>query len=313
MMNLDFVREINFKQFLTNPILDIGARFWEPERYEAFKTSYISMRVMDDLVDDRKNQGAKLSESEKKSVASEINAWVSALEKGRPIDTEQKQLLETIQRFQIPLWPWKKLAKSMIYDLNHNGFSNLQTFLQYCEGAAVSPGSIFMHLSGVRKENGNYQSPEFDTQRAARPLAIFCYLIHVIRDFQKDQNNHLNYLAEDLISKNGLNRQMLREIASGGEIPKGFRRLIQKYVESAAYYQNKAREMLIQLTVSLEPRYQLGLEIIYNLYLQIYERIDISNGRFTSEELNPSPEEVHTRINDTITTFEKAHAVSYMG
>jgi phytoene synthase len=307
MKNLDFARKIDFQQILTNPILDIGARFWEEGRYEAFKTSYISMRVMDDLVDDRKIEGLNISENEKRSIESEINIWVSALEQGKPLDAMQQQLLETINRFQIPLLPWQKLAKSMIYDLHHDGFETLQAFIQYSEGAAISPGSIFMYLSGAVEENGNFNAPDFDIREAARPLALFCYMVHVIRDFQIDQNNNLNYLADDLVCKNSLDRQTLKKIAAGGEIPIGFRRLIKEYQKSAEHFRGQAREMLDQLAASLKPRYQLGLEIIYSLYNQIYERIDISNGRFTTEELNPSPKDVHDRINETIETFELSH------
>jgi phytoene synthase len=311
MANLNFARDIDFQQVLSNPILDIAARFWEDDRYEAFKTSYISMRVMDDLVDERKIKGQNISEAEKNSISFKINAWVLALEEGSPLDSLQQKLLETIHRFHIPLWPWGKLAKSMIYDLYHDGFKDLKTFIQYSEGAAISPGSIFMHLSGAVKENGRYHAPGFDIQSAARPLALFCYLIHIIRDFQIDQNNNLNYLAEDLITKNGLDRQKLREIAAGGEIPIGFRRLIKEYHKAAEHYMNKAREKLDQLALSLKPRYHLSLEIIYSLYNQIFERIDISNGRFTTEELNPSPEDVHARINETIEAFEIIHSDLY--
>ena len=44
----------DFEKILTNPILDIAARVWETDRYDAFKTCYRSMRWIDDLVDNRK-------------------------------------------------------------------------------------------------------------------------------------------------------------------------------------------------------------------------------------------------------------------
>jgi hypothetical protein len=51
---IDFAIDVEFDKILTNPILDIAARFWEKDRYEAFKVCYRSMRVIDDLVDNRK-------------------------------------------------------------------------------------------------------------------------------------------------------------------------------------------------------------------------------------------------------------------
>ena len=52
--HFDFNWDLDFNQILTNPILDIGARFWEDERYNAFRICYRSMRLLDDLVDNRK-------------------------------------------------------------------------------------------------------------------------------------------------------------------------------------------------------------------------------------------------------------------
>ena len=34
---------------------------------------------------------------------------------------------------------------------------------------------------------------------AATPCAMFSYLVHIIRDFQKDQQNNLNYFADDVM------------------------------------------------------------------------------------------------------------------
>ena len=299
-----FGQNIDFQQILTNPILDIAARFWEDERYDAFKICYRSMRTVDDLVDNRKAAAHVISEVEKRQFTAVVNDWVKALKEATPRDPLLKQLAETRASFQVPLWPWQKLANSMIYDLHDDGFGTFQAFLKYSEGAAVSPGSIFMHLCGVVEENGHYQPPPYDIRKAARPLALFCYLVHIIRDFQKEQSSNLNYFADDLIAENGLNRQILKEIAAGGKISPGFRNLMAKYYTSAEYYRRKARLAIDKTSVHLESRYWLSLEIIYSLYLQIFERIDVPNGNFGTTELNPSPEEIHNRINLTVSSFE---------
>ncbi len=301
-----FDRNLDFKQILTNPILDIAAHFWEDGRYDAFKICYRSMRITDDLVDNRKATTRRISEVEKQQLTAIVKDWVEAVKTAMPYDSFQKQLAETRARFQIPLWPWQRLAKSMIYDLHNDGFRTFPTFIKYAEGAAVAPGSIFMHLCGVVKENGHYRSPHYDVRKAARPLALFCYLVHIIRDFQKDQNNNLNYFADSLIAENGLNRRMLKEIAAGGKINPGFRNLMEKYYTFAEHYRRGARRAIDKTSACLEPRYRLSLEIIYSLYLQIFERIDILKGRFTTAELCPSPGEVQNRINLTISSFKSS-------
>jgi phytoene synthase len=188
----------------------------------------------------------------------------------------------------------------MVYDLNHNGFESFRAFLRYAEGAAVAPASVFMHLCGVQPGDNGYSSPEYDIRKAARELALFSYIVHIIRDFQKDQLQNLNYFADDLLAERSLKVSDLVAVARGGEIGRALRDLIRQYRSLAEYYCQKARRAIDRTAPSLQPRYRLSLEIIYGLYLQIFERIDPDQGRFTGEELNPSPEEVQARINNIV-------------
>ncbi len=304
MNNIEPIISTDIDQIKNRPILDIAASFWEEERYNAFNTCYSSMRVIDDLVDDRKIISSYISDEEKIEYSENIKSWIKSIRDKTSRNSIQERLLETISEFHIPLWPWIEFSKSMIYDLDNNGFNSFKTFVKYSEGAAISPGSIFMHLCGIYKTNGYYSPPKFDVRKAARPLALFSYLVHVIRDFQKDQNNNLNYIPDSLIDKYGLTHTALKEIASGGRIVSEFRELIKKYHKVIEYYRNKSRQMLDTISDFLEPRYKLSLEIIYSLYLQIFERIDILNGNFSSAELNPSAEEIQSRIDMTVSMFK---------
>jgi hypothetical protein len=65
-------------------------------------------------------------------------------------------------------------------------------------------------------------------------------------------------------------------------------------------------DIIKEIKPLLEPRYQLSLEIIFELYLMVFERIDISNGKFTTEELNPTPQETRSRVLETIMKFREA-------
>jgi len=196
-------------------------------------------------------------------------------------------------------------AKSMIYDINNDGFPTLDAFLEYSGGASVAPASIFVHLNGLQKINGQYEPPQFDVKWAATPCAIFSYAVHIIRDFQKDQLNNLSYFADDLIIKNGLSRKMLREFADGKPVNNKFRNLIKQYYLLADDYRLKTYEIIEQIRPLLEPRYQLSLEIIFDLYLMVFERIDLNNGQFTTEELNPTPEQTRERVLKTIMNFRE--------
>jgi phytoene synthase len=302
--DFNYTDEIDFSKILKNPILDIAARLWETDRYEAFKTCYRSMRAIDDMIDDVKSQGLTPSEAETKHLASRVNEWVHTIEDGPHSDDYQRGLAETMKRFRIPLWPWRKLAESMIYDIYHNGFATFQDFLTYSEGAAVAPGSVFTFLCGIRKADGQYNPPPFDAHEVSRSTALYCYLIHIIRDFQKDQNQNLNYFSDDLMAEYGLNTTKLREIAAGGEVSTGLRSLMGRYVKLAQGYGRESRKALERITPYLEPRYLLSFNVLHSLYDQILERIDVPHGSYTTEELNPSPEEIDERIKDTISLFK---------
>lgn len=107
----------------------------------------------------------------------------------------------------------------------------------------------------------------FDVKLAARSCAIFSYLVHIIRDFRKDQMNNLTYFADE--------------------------------------YRQKTIDVLKIIKPLHEPRNQLSLEIIFDLYMMVFERIDIKKGRLTTEELNPTPEETKERVYRKIVSFYK--------
>lgn len=101
-----------------------------------------------------------------------------------------------------------------------------------------------------------------------------------------------------------MNRQQLLFMAKGGQITDGFRSLIGDLYEVADFYRLKTYEMIQEIRPLVEPRSQLSLEIIFALYLMVFERIDIEHGTFTSEELNPTWQEIKERVGQVIERFE---------
>jgi phytoene/squalene synthetase len=299
----EIFNSIDFNKIVDHPNILIAANFWDEDRYCAAKTCYKFMRAIDDLIDNHKATNRRIAAEEKEEFVADVNEWLKTIIIPEDCNPEKVELNKTIERFKIPLWALEAFAKSMIYDINNDGFSSLEAFLDYAQGASVAPGSIFVHLSGLTLKDGHFQDPSFDVKEAATPCAIFSYLVHIIRDFQKDQFNNLNYFADDLIQQNGLTRKDLRDIASGGPIPSGFRNLVKTYYALADEYREKTREVIRRIGPAIEPRYQLSFEIIFTLYHMVFERIDVEKGNFTSYELNPTPEETKQRVYDTIMKF----------
>lgn len=300
---LDIHERIDYSRIKDHPNILIAAGFWDEDRYLAAKTCYKYMRAIDDLIDCHKATHTEIAEGERDLFMTQVQQWLRQATHSGEVLPGYDDLAETIRRFLIPLWPMEDFARSMIYDIGHKGFQTLQDFLAYSKGASVAPASIFVHLSGLAGTKDNYELPRFDVREAATPCAIFSYLVHIIRDFQKDQLQNLNYFADDILEKNGLCAADLGPIARGAGIPPGFRKVISEYHALADIYREQTLSMIRHIWPYLGPRYRLSLQIIFNLYLMVFERIDPEKGSFVAAELNPTSAEARSRVQQTILCF----------
>jgi phytoene/squalene synthetase len=306
MMNdpyLSVFNSIDFSKVIDHPNILIAAAFWDDDRYQAARTCYKYMRAIDDLIDCHKSAHHVIAEHERQSFIDNVEAWIAMARNGHPMEG-QEELTTTIRRFHIPLWPLEAFAKSMIYDVDHNGFKTLDDFITYSQGASVAPASIFVHLSGLTGTPGQYLPPAFDVKAAATPCAMFSYIVHIIRDFVKDHLNNLNYFADDLLVKYGISQEDLYNMARGSEITPGFRKMAAEYCVLAEKYRKVTHDVIRDIWPMLEPRYRLSLQIIFNLYLMVFERIDPERGSFTTAELNPTPDEIRKRVWETINDYK---------
>jgi len=301
---LDIFYSIDFAKIIDHPNILIAAHFWDKERFQAAKNCYKFMRAIDDLIDNYKSEHVTIAPENKAQFEADVYRWINTIIEAAENNPTHQELIETVQKFSIPFWPLEAFAQSMIYDIYNDGFPTLQSFIDYAGGASVAPASIFVHLCGLTRQNGKYIPPVFNVKEVATPCAIFSYLVHIIRDFQKDHLNNLNYFPDDLIAKYGLDRAKLLQMAKGSPVTDGFRSLIRELYEVADFYRVKTYEMIRQIKPFVELRGQLSLEIIFALYLMVFERIDIESGTFTSQELNPTPEEIKERVWQVIVGFE---------
>ena len=300
---LEIHNSINYSKIIDHPNILIAANFWEHDRYCAAKTCYRFLRIIDDMIDDHKSKNRFIAPHERKEFISNVNEWLKMIIVAEECNPSQQELIETVKKYRIPFWPLEDFAASMIYDINNDGFPTIDAFLDYSKGASVAPATIFVHLNSIIKKGGKYEEPPFDVKWAATPCAIFSYFVHIIRDFRKDQLNNLTYFADDLILQNGLSRRDLKEFAEGRPVSEGFRNMIGIYYSLAKDYMHQTIDILNSIKPLLEPRYQLSLEIIFDLYLMVYERIDLKHGQFSTEELNPTPDETRERVFRKIKSF----------
>jgi len=296
---------IDFDKIVDHPNILIAAHFWDEERYEAAKICYRFMRAIDDLIDNYKSEHETIAPEERAHFKASVSNWMSTILQTPTEGTSQAELIETIQKFRVPSWPLEAFARSMIYDIYHDGFPTLSAFLDYAAGASVAPASIFVHLCGLTRQDEQYLAPTFDVKEAATPCAVFSYLVHIIRDFVKDHTHNLNYFPDELLVKYQLDREKLLSMARGAEITTGFREMIRELYIVADEYRRKTYDIMQRIKSQLEPRSQLSLEIIFALYLMVFERIDTDHGTFSTRELNPTPEEIKERVWAVIEKFER--------
>ena len=300
---ISIFNKIDFNRIIDHPNILIAAAFWDDERYMAARTCYKYMRTIDDMIDCHKSEHKIISENEKQQFIRNVKDWIAMARNAVNTNIDDHELMHTIRTFHIPMWPLEEFANSMMYDIDHNGFQTVDEFVRYSQGASVAPASIFVHLSGLKKYEEGYIPPSFDVRTAATPCAMFSYLVHIIRDFQKDQQNNLNYFADDIMARNGLTRTDLMNMANGHAIKEGFRNMIREYLTLADLYRQETYRIIQDIWPLLEPRYRLSLLIIFNLYLMVFDRIDVDKGKFSSEELNPAPSEIREKVLKTISTF----------
>lgn len=287
---------IDFEKIIDHPNILVAANFWDNERYCAARTCYRFMRALDDLIDNHKAAHKGISPDERESFKSDIRQWMGMLDRGLSNSPFNNELGYTVERFRIPLWSLEAFAESMLFDVTHDGFATLDEFIRYSGGASVAPASIFVHLAGLQEREGGYTDPLFDVRRTAEPCAMFSYLVHIIRDFRKDQLNNLSYFADDVMQKHGITRKDMSTMAHGAPLTAGFRAMMREYLAIADRYRLETMKIMEEICPKMEPRYRLSLEIIFELYMMVFERIDPDNGTFSTEELNPTPAETRERV-----------------
>ncbi len=297
------IGDIDFEHIEKHPNILIAARFWDDKRYHAAKVCYKFMRMIDDFIDDRKATGKEISCLEKEELSTKVHHWIECLHGSADEDPFFELLSQTIDTFKIPLQLFHNFAKSMLYDIDHETFPTLESFLEYSDGASVAPASIFVHLCCLQEVNGEYVTPDYDVIAMAKPCAIFSYLVHIIRDFQEDQLNNLNYFAADILEKHGITFAELKEIALGKPIPETFRKVVAEYRDLAILYGLQTNEVLEKLQNELSGRYLLSLHIIFHLYQMVFDKIDVAEGTFTKEELNPTASEIRRKVMEVTSAY----------
>ena len=105
---------------------------------------------------------------------------------------------------------WRDLAMALRMDVSETEMNTWDQFLDYCDGATVAPASVYIYLSAASYDGDDifrYKLPN-SVKYYARDLAIFCYIVHIIRDLAADsaRSPRLVTIPNEILFEVGLTR-----------------------------------------------------------------------------------------------------------
>ncbi len=159
-------------------------------------------RYADEIVDDLSSQ---LSESEK---AEELNNWgnlvLADLKSGSSQDPIAAALVDTANKFDIPISYFEAFLHSMKMDLTVTEYHSYQDLYEYVYGSAAVIGLQMVSILGTESVE------QFEAAKiAAEKLGVAFQLANFIRDVGEDLDRGRVYLPITELQSHGVTRQML--------------------------------------------------------------------------------------------------------
>jgi phytoene synthase len=276
--------------------LYISSRFFrEPEKYFAFCAFYAVMRVVDDRIDDLPSRTG-LSAEERQAEHEVVRAWeegiAAAYEDRRPdratldrcAHDDAGALLAAVaaslRSFRVPSGLWGDFFRAMHHDVDRSRFQTWQEFLDYAEGASVSPTTIYLFLIASRQDRvgDQFWTPDnFDTRLCGHHLGLFAYLGHIVRDLGEDLSTGkegLLYFAREDMEANGVTERRLFSDLSRRKASVETRNLIRDLLKRAKEHLSQGRGLMEGSESWLEPDCRFILELIVTMYEEVIDKIE---------------------------------------
>jgi phytoene synthase len=157
-------------------------------------------RYADEIVDDLESS---LTIDEK---ADALKIWgdgiLSDLRKGESKDHIGRALIDTVNRFSIPIEHFEAFLHSMTMDLSVTEYQTYEDLLEYVYGSAAVIGLQMVPILGSTNPRA---------YEAAQKLGIAFQLANFIRDVDEDLDRGRVYLPIQELAEHGVSWQMLNE------------------------------------------------------------------------------------------------------
>lgn len=249
------------------------------DRRDFFSASYAAMRVIDDAVDEgflplpaaeRRGRRAAMHDA--------VEAWRGQTADGVATGALDPLLAEgfeaVVRSADLGPGPWNGLARALHEDVDEAAMPDWATFDQYAEGATVAPAEIFIYLLAAEttREGFRYRlrRPAVDY---ARDLAIFCYLVHILRDLAKDAAvaGRLVTIPATVLADAGLDRDRLGDAVADNRKP-ALDGLAVPILARAEGFRLRGRARIAELLPQLGARERLALDGLVTVYERLHRQ-----------------------------------------
>ena len=215
-------------------------------------------RYADEIVDDL---NSTLSDDEK---AKALKQWgdgvLSDIKSGKSHDHIGAALVDTVNRFNIPISYFEAFLKSMTMDLTVTEYHTYEDLLEYVYGSAAVIGLQMVPILGALNP---------DAYAAAEKLGVAFQLANFIRDVGEDLERGRVYLPITELQASGVTREMLEE------------RVLTPEIKKALQFQiARVRDLQKQATpgiAMLAPESRACIEAASELYCGIVDEVEKIN------------------------------------
>ena len=199
----------------------LATRLLPPAKRPFVHALYGFARYADEIVDDL---ASTLSEDEKaKSLKSWGDEVLANIKSGKSHDHIGAALVDTVNRFSIPISYFEAFLNSMTMDLTVTEYHTYEDLYEYVYGSAAVIGLEMVPILGTVSKQSIIEA-----NMAAEKLGTAFQLANFIRDVGEDLTRGRVYLPVTELQSHGVTREMLEERIVTPQIKNALREQIQR-------------------------------------------------------------------------------------
>jgi phytoene synthase len=199
----------------------LATRLLPPSKRPFVHALYGFARYADEIVDDL---ASTLSEDEKaKSLKSWGDEVLANIKSGKSHDHIGAALVDTVNRFSIPISYFEAFLNSMTMDLTVTEYHTYEDLYEYVYGSAAVIGLEMVPILGTVSKQSMIEA-----NMAAEKLGTAFQLANFIRDVGEDLTRGRVYLPVTELQSYGVTREMLEERIVTPQIKNALREQIQR-------------------------------------------------------------------------------------